>query len=122
MKKEEPEPWGQLTAIDLHHCDKELLLNENKLSKFSLALCKKIGMKPHGKPIVDRFGKDNLYGYSMMQFIETSTITVHLDDNGNRAFIDVFSCKKFDEKIAIDFAKEFFKANKAKHQTLYRGC
>ncbi len=121
MKQEEPDPWGQLTAIDLHGFDKNLLSNKKKLSEFSLKLCEKIGMRAHGKPIVKKFGKDNLYGYSMMQFIETSSITVHLDEHDSRAFVDIFSCKKFDADAAKAFSREFFKAGKVNCTTILRG-
>ena len=115
------ECWGQLTHIDLFDCDRELLLSEAKLTEFSLALCEKIKMKPHGKPIVDRFGEGDLFGLSAVQFIETSTITTHLDDQGGRAFIDVFSCKKFDENIAVNFCKNFYRAREVKFNTVMRG-
>ena len=45
-----------------------------------------------------------------MQFIETSSITVHCDEFGNRAFIDIFSCKKYDHKPVVIFSKKYFKA------------
>ncbi len=115
------ECWGQLTHIDLFDCDRELLLSEAKLAEFSLTLCEKIKMKPHGKPIVDRFGEGDLFGLSAVQFIETSTITTHLDDQGCRAFIDVFSCKKFDENAAVNFSKNFWMAKEVKFDTVMRG-
>ena len=45
-----------------------------------------------------------------MQFIETSTITAHFDEQGNRAFIDIFSCKTYNAKKVALFCKKFFKA------------
>lgn len=115
--------WGQLTTIDLFECEHSILVNKIALKKFSAELCRKIKMVPHGKPIIKRFGEGSLEGNSMMQFIETSSITAHLDDfnNRNRAFIDIFSCKKFDSKIAVKFCKEFFKAKKVKSRTIFRG-
>ena len=77
--------WGQLTAIDLYDCPKELLTNKLHLKKFPKELCKQIKMKPHGETLVDQFGEGDLFGLSAIQFIETSTIVVHLDDVGSRA-------------------------------------
>lgn len=77
-------------------------------------------MKPHWEPIVDRFWTWDLEWYSMMQFIETSSITVHLDEFWNRAFIDIFSCRKFDWKKATKFSQKYFDAKKTTHQTIYR--
>ena len=113
--------WGQLTIVDLFDCDKKILLNQEMLGVFSALLCKEIRMKPFGMPIVKRFGKGNLHGLSLMQFIETSSIVIHLDDRGGRAFIDIFSCKKFDEKKTEKFCKEYFKAEKSKVKTIFRG-
>jgi len=115
------ECWGQLTHIDLFDCDREFLLSKAKLAEFSLNLCEKIKMKPHGSPIIDRFGEGELFGLSAVQFIETSTITTHLDDQGGRAFIDIFSCKKFDENIAVNFSKDFWMAKEVKFNTVMRG-
>ena len=99
-----------MLSIDLEKCEHSLLTNPQKLKEFSEKLCKEIKMIPHGKPIIDRFGYGKLEGYSMMQFIETSTITVHLDEVGMRAFIDIFTCKKFEVEKAKKFCKNFFKA------------
>ena len=113
--------WGQLSIVDLFDCDKKILLDKKKLKRFSGLLCKEIGMKRVGKPIIKRFGKGNLHGLSLMQFIETSSIVIHLDDKGERAFIDIFSCKKFNEKKAGKFCRDFFKAKKSRIRTLLRG-
>jgi len=67
-------------------------------------------MKRHGPTRIDQFGSGKLKGWSAMQFIETSSIVIHCDDKGNRAFIDVFSCKKYNSKILVKFCKKFFGA------------
>jgi S-adenosylmethionine/arginine decarboxylase-like enzyme len=78
-------------------------------------------MKLYGKPILKRFGEGGLEGYSLMQFIETSTIIMHMDEVGDRAFIDIFSCKKISDKTALAFTKKYFKAKGVSHKTIYRG-
>ena len=113
-------PWGQMLSIDLGKCPYSLLTNPKKLKEFSEKLCKEIKMIPHGKPMIDRFGYGKLEGYSMMQFIETSTITVHLDEVGMRAFIDIFTCKRFDAEKAKKFCKNFFKAKTMKAKSWMR--
>lgn len=113
--------WGQSTHIDLYDCDSRLLGDGEKLKEFLRRLCVEIKMKAHGEPIIDRFGDAELEGFSGMQFIETSSITVHLDEIDGRAFIDVFSCKLFDEKKAIEFSKKYYKAKRAEHTNILRG-
>jgi hypothetical protein len=60
------------------------------------------------KTDVDRFGTGALEGWSGIQAIETSSIAVHLDEVGRRAFIDVFSCKAFDADVADRIARSYF--------------
>jgi S-adenosylmethionine/arginine decarboxylase-like enzyme len=43
-----------------------------------------------------------------MQFIETSSITVHADEFSSRCFIDVFSCRQFDPELAAAIAVAHF--------------
>lgn len=114
------EVWGQLLSIDAAGCDYSLLTNPEKLKEFSGKLCKEIDMIPFGEPIIKRFGEGSLEGYSMIQFIMTSSITVHLDEIGLRAFIDIFSCKRFDVDKAKDFCQDFFKAKSMRYKNLYR--
>ena len=112
--------WGRLATIDLHKCDKNLIKNKSQIKKFISNLCKEIGMKRYGETIIKKFGKNSLKGYSVMQFIETSTITIHFDETENRAFIDIFSCKKFNIKKVEKFSKEFFRAKRSKTRLLVR--
>ena len=99
----------------------ELLIDKKLLSNFCTYLCKEIDVKPFGNPKIERFGEGNLEGLSAMQFIETSTLVVHLDEINLRAFIDIFACKKFNDQKAMLFSKEFFKSKEAKLKTLFRG-
>lgn len=112
--------WGQLLSIDLLGCKHDSLTDKLKLAKFAPILCKEIKMVPHGKPHIQRFGVNDLEGYSMMQFIETSSITVHLDEFGDRAFVDIFSCKTFDEEKARKLSQSYFGAKKVKMRNYYR--
>ena len=43
-----------------------------------------------------------------MQFIETSTLTIHADEVGGRCYVDVFSCKAFDPELAAGIAARYF--------------
>ena len=104
--------WGCSASIDLHGCDKSLLKSPLAIKKFVKELCVVINMKRIGPTLVKRFGHKNLRGNSMMQFIETSSIVAHFDEVWGRAFIDIFSCKTFNPKVAGKFCKEFFKAKR----------
>ena len=102
--------WGRSASIDLHDCDSKLIRSPPAMKRYVKELCVLIKMKRHGPTQIQRFGHGDLRGYSMIQFIETSTIVAHFDEKFNRAFIDVFSCKTFNPKTAVNFSKKFFKA------------
>jgi S-adenosylmethionine/arginine decarboxylase-like enzyme len=85
-----------LAAIDLHGCDRGALADPETIRGFVPALIEAIGMRAHGSLMLERFGDDELEGWSGMQFIETSSITVHADEVFGRCFVDVFSCRPFD--------------------------
>ncbi len=112
--------WGKSLAINLYDCDPAKLVDENALRNFVKELIEVINMVAHGPCYVDRFGDGNLHGFSAMQFIETSSVTVHLDDKGGRAFIDIFSCKDFDTDKAQNFAKDYYGAKEIAVQVMDR--
>lgn len=116
------ENWGKSAHIDLTGCEHDRLTSAQILEDFVKQLVSTIGMEAHGPCYIDRFGSphDQLEGYSAMQFIETSSITVHLDEVKDRAYIDIFSCKNFDADKAYAFAKEYFGAQEGNITTLDR--
>ena len=113
-------PWGKSVAIDLYGCAHERLTNPDLPKEFIAEVIKIVDMEAHGPCYIDRFGEGEIEGYSAMQFIKTSSITVHLDEVGNRAFIDIFSCKHFEAAPAEKYAKNFFGAKTSKVVELTR--
>ena len=101
-------PWGVLAAIDLHGCDRDRLADPDAIRAFVPAVIDAIGMTAHGPLALARFGDGDLEGWSAMQFIETSSITLHADEVGGRCFVDVFSCCPFDPEIAVTVAVDHF--------------
>ncbi len=85
-----------LAAIDLHGCAPGRLADPDSIRRFVPAVIAAIGMRAHGPLALERFGDGELEGWSAMQFIETSSITVHADEVFARCFVDVFSCRSFD--------------------------
>ena len=101
-------PWGMLAAIDLHEGDRARLADPDSIRRFVPAVIDAIGMRAHGPLMIDRFGDDELEGWSALQFIETSSITVHADEVFGRRFVDVFSCRPFDADVAAAIVAEHF--------------
>ncbi|MFH1462549.1 MAG: S-adenosylmethionine decarboxylase [bacterium] len=114
--------FGQELILDLYDCDPGAIKSEKKILEYSNKLCKLIKVKKYGKPIIERFALHIGFaaGYSLVQLIESSLVSGHFSELWNRAYINIFSCKKFDDKKAADFTKKFFNAKKIKKRTLIR--
>lgn len=118
--KSEYKSWGKSVSIDLFGCDLKKICSPIWIKKYIREVIKVIDMKAHGPIYIDRFGLGELEGYSAMQFIETSSITVHCDETDSRVFIDIFSCKDFSPKKSADFSRIFFDASKVRFNFLTR--
>jgi S-adenosylmethionine/arginine decarboxylase-like enzyme len=113
--------WGLLASIDMAGCDHDLIQSPKAIKKFVSELVDLLKMQAHGPTRVEKFAEDSLEGYSAFQFIETSSIVIHFDDKqGDRAFIDIFSCCFFNPNEAEKFAKKYFKAKKSRNKILLR--
>ena len=69
-------------------------------------------MKAYGPPQTPYFGENDeiTKGYSLLQFIETSSITGHFSEGTGAAYINIFSCKRYDRAKATEFTGRFFGA------------
>ncbi len=114
--------FGYELILDLEDCDLEIISSKEKLREFVDELCKLIDMKKHGETLLPYFGLEKPFtkGYSLLQFIETSSITGHFSEYWRKSYINIFSCKKFDHKIAETFTRDFFRAKKLKSRLLTR--
>jgi S-adenosylmethionine/arginine decarboxylase-like enzyme len=114
--------YGKELILDLYDCDPKVIRSKKKILEYSNKICNLIKIKKYGKPICERFGfsQDFTVGYSLVQLIESSSITAHFSELWNRAFINIFSCKIFNDKVATDFTKKFFKAKRIKKRVLIR--
>lgn len=119
--------YGKEFIMDLHSC------NSNKFTRKSIReylkqICCMIDMErcklcwwddlhtPEG----EKETEPHLVGTSAVQFIKTSNITIHTLDILKRAYINVFSCKAFDEKIVMQFSKDWFEGTIVNKQIVRR--
>ena len=125
ISKEEYESqraWGLAMSIDLFECDPETLRNGEEIKRYLIELCELIDMKRFGEPLIVRFGADPVVqGYSAVQLIETSCISGHFAEDSDSIYMDVFSCKFYDQNDVVEFTKKFFGAKNAKANVVLRG-
>ncbi len=127
MKKGFEKPYGFELIIDLHGCDVSKF-NRTSLDKKKKKLCKAINMvrceryfwDDVGVPAEEKQTLPHTKGTSAVQFILTSNIVIHTLDELGAVYVNIFSCKPFDKKIAEQLTKEWFGAKKCKTHFIER--
>jgi len=122
-KKNKTSIYGQELILDLYGCDLKKISSDEAIKKFVVKLCDNvIHMKRYGKPLIPHFGHKNplTSGYSLVQLIETSSVTAHFSEAKRSAYINIFSCAWFDPEKTIAFCKEFFGAKRINSRLIQR--
>ena len=113
--------WGYHLILDCAGCELGAITTEDHIRVFSLTLVDRINMDAVGPPHIELLLEgDANEGYSLMQMISTSNITAHFVTNTCEAYIDVFSCKNFDQKTVRETVEQFFKPSSIKTTFLHR--
>ncbi|PIP24138.1 MAG: S-adenosylmethionine decarboxylase [Candidatus Nealsonbacteria bacterium CG02_land_8_20_14_3_00_37_10] len=122
IKNQKSKIYGKELTLDLYDCDPKIIRSKKKILEYSNKLCDLMKVKKYGKPIIERFALhlDYAAGYSLVQLIESSLVSGHFSELWNGAYINIFSCKDFDDKKAAAFTKKFFDAKIIKKRTLIR--
>jgi S-adenosylmethionine/arginine decarboxylase-like enzyme len=99
--------WGYHLLLDCTGCSN--IDDKDTILAFVKAVCERIGMTPHGDPVLEYLneGRPN-QGYSLMQMITTSNITGHFMELDGVAYIDIFSTKQFDVDSTLKVVDEYF--------------
>jgi hypothetical protein len=100
--------------------------NENvtdmeKIREFIDELVTRLKMEKHGDLKIDRFGEGDLIGISCCQFIKTSSIVGHFSDVNRNFYLNIFSCKRFDESEVVSVIRKHFNPTMAQRINLNRG-
>lgn len=103
-------PWGKCALINLGGCNPDKIRSADNILLWGQSLIVTIGMKAFGSPFIERFALHNkdAVGYSYFQAIETSNVVAHFSEHDNTAFINIFSCKDFNWKDALDICDSYF--------------
>jgi S-adenosylmethionine/arginine decarboxylase-like enzyme len=102
--------WGYHMLINCQSCDIKQITNKQVLTYFIKDLVDSIKMVAYGEPIIEHFATHDpdKAGYSVVQLIETSSITCHFVDKNGDGYIDVFSCMPYDEHRVLDVINKHF--------------
>ena len=115
VKKATSKPYGKEMILDLHQCDISTFTRRS-IKKYFEGICDLIDMQrckltwwdDVGVPEDERQTESHLKGTSAVQFILTSTIIIHTLEIMENAYINIFSCKDFDEQLAKEFSEKWF--------------
>ncbi len=119
--------YGFELIMDLHGCNVSTF-NRKSLRKYFTTLCKAIDMQRCELHFWDDVGvlpeerqtSPHTKGTSAVQFILTSTVVVHTLDLLKAVYINIFSCKPYDKKVAEELTKEWFGAKECKSHFIER--
>tara|TARA_B100000315_G_C14133044_1_gene387756 strand:+ start:10 stop:393 length:384 start_codon:yes stop_codon:yes gene_type:complete len=109
--------YGWELILDLHGCD-AAKFNRQDIDDFFTSLCGLIAMEKcevHfwddvGVPPEEQQTSPQTKGTSAVCFILTSTIVVHTLDLLEVVYVNIFSCKAYEPKVAEEFTVNWFKA------------
>lgn len=121
--KTEKNLFGQELILNLYNCDLKKISSKSEIKKFVIELCDNvIKMKRYKEPFIPHFGHDNpiTSGYSLVQLIETSSVTAHFSEYKKSVYLNIFSCAWFDPKKTQAFCKKFFGARQVESRLLKR--
>ncbi|MGE0482709.1 MAG: S-adenosylmethionine decarboxylase family protein [Gammaproteobacteria bacterium] len=115
--------WGQHLILDLAGCPRERLIDADHLRSWVKDLIETIKMKAYGEPQLEHFASHSYdaAGYTLLQLIETSNICAHFAENLGQVYIDIFSCKTFDNDLAIACCRKYFEPEVVETHVIERG-
>lgn len=107
--------YGYELILDLHRCDSSTF-NRDSIEGFFTELCELIEMEKcevHfwddvGVPIDEQQTDSQTKGTSAVCFILTSTIVIHTLELLETVYVNIFSCKTFNPRVATEFAISWF--------------
>jgi len=112
--------FGYHLMLDLAGCN-DNIKSRDQIYNFVKELVERIDMNAHGEPIIEYLlpGEDKA-GYSLMQLITTSNICGYFIEPNSTAYIDIFSCKNFDIKLAEEIVVNYFGPSKIRANFITR--
>ena len=96
--------------------------SRDNVYNFLKHLVRVIDMEPIGEPYIEYTAAEfpDKAGFTAVQIIVTSSIVAHFIDNTGHLYLDVFSCKEFDNDIVVNSVKDAFLAERIRTNFLTR--
>lgn len=114
--------WGYHLILDCKACNIDRITSYDNIKSFITSLVRDIDMVAYGTPVIEHFATHDPMkaGYSLVQLIETSSITGHFVDLTGDCYLDIFSCKEFNIETVIRCVESFFNPDSIRRTYLTR--
>lgn len=108
--------YGKEVILDIHNCDTSTFTRKS-IRRYFVEVCSLIEMErcklcwwdDYVVPPEEQETEPHLKGTTAIQFISTSNITIHTLDLMKRVYLNIFSCKDFDENVVREISEKWFK-------------
>jgi S-adenosylmethionine/arginine decarboxylase-like enzyme len=118
--------FGAHLILDANNCDEEKIKDIDHINNFIDDLLILGNMKRKGDLIVEIF-EDNefnrirdIVGYSIVQIISLSNITIHINFISRTVYFDFFTCGELLDSKVIKIFQSYFKPEITKKIIIYR--
>lgn len=118
-------PFGVHLMIDANNCVGKISSREH-IQKFIDVLVDALGMKKKGETVFEWFEYNeynierDIVGWSVVQVISLSSITIHINEISKTVYFDLFTCGELNElKVSILFS-DYFLPQSMKKKLLVR--
>jgi len=118
--------FGSHLILDANNCDEEKIKDMENIENFIDALCELGNMTRKGDLIIEVF-EDNefnrekdIVGYSVVQIISLSNITIHINFISKTVYLDFFTCGELNDSKVIKLFQNYFEPEITKKIIIYR--
>ena len=114
--------WGYHLILDCSACHVPSIQSRENVYNWIKHLVSAIDMEPIGEPRIEYTAAEfpDKAGFTAIQVIVTSSIVAHFVDSTGDVYIDVFSCKPFDNDTVIASINNAFQPKKIRTNFLTR--
>jgi len=114
--------WGYHLILDCHACDVPSIQSKENVYNWITGLVRAIDMEPIGEPRIEYTAAEfpDKAGFTAIQVIVTSSIVAHFVDSTGDVYIDVFSCKPFNNDTVIQTIEQSFSPKRIRTNYLTR--
>ena len=121
----ENKPFGKELILDCDDCQGNIT-SKDIIQEFIDILVKELDMKKKGETIFEYFENNpynqerDIVGYSVVQIISLSNITLHINEISKTVYLNLFTCGNMNEDKVVFLFNNYFRPIKVKKQLLIR--